>query len=134
MRVIDADGHVNECPATFDDKYLDPAFRSRRPAIVGSGGLFYWMIGEQVFPRRSGLGCNNFSTPARIDGKPTRHGALIEGRNLDTLDSQELTDLNARLEALDAEDIDVPGHLSDALSGLSADLRSSAHDGPVLVL
>ena len=38
MRVIDADGHVNECPATFDDKYLDPAFRSRRPAIVGLGG------------------------------------------------------------------------------------------------
>ena len=107
MRVIDADGHVNECPATFDDKYLDPAFRDRRPAIVGSGGLYYWMIGEQVFPRRSGLGCNNFSTPARIDGKPTRHGALIEGRNLDSLDSQELTDLNARIEALDAEDIDV---------------------------
>ena len=107
MRVIDADGHVNECPATFDDKYLDPAFRDRRPAIVGSGGMYYWMIGEQVFPRRSGLGCNNFSTPARIDGKPTKHGALIEGRNLDTLDSQELTDLNARIEALDAEDIDV---------------------------
>ena len=107
MQVIDADGHVNECPATFDDKYLDPAFRSRRPAIVGSGGLFYWMIGEQVVPRRSGLGCNNFSTPARVDGKPTRHGALIQGKNLDSLDSQELTDLNARLEALDAEDIDV---------------------------
>ena len=107
MRVIDADGHVNECPATFDDKYLDPAFRSRRPAIVGSGGLFYWMIGEQVVPRRSGFGCNNFSTPARVDGKPTRHGALIEGKNLDSLDSQELTDLNARLEAMDAEDIDV---------------------------
>ena len=107
MRVIDADGHVNECPATFDDKYMDPAFRSRRPAIVGSGGMFYWMIGEQVVPRRSGFGCNNFSTPARVDGKPTRHGALIEGKNLDSLDSQELTDLNARLEALDAEDIDV---------------------------
>ena len=107
MRVIDADGHVNECPATFDDKYMDPAFRSRRPAIVGSGGMFYWMIGEQVVPRRSGLGCNNFSTPARVDGKPTRHGALIEGKNLDSLDSQELTDLNARLEAMDAEAIDV---------------------------
>ena len=90
MRVIDADGHVR---VPTDDKYLDPAFRDRRPAIVGREGCT-WMIGEQVFPRRSGLGCNNFSTPARIDGKPTRHGALIEGRNLDSLDSQELTDLN----------------------------------------
>ena len=31
MRYIDADGHVEENPATFDDKYLDPAFRPVRP-------------------------------------------------------------------------------------------------------
>ena len=30
MRYIDADGHVEENPATFDDKYLDPAFRPVR--------------------------------------------------------------------------------------------------------
>ena len=105
MRIIDADGHVNECPATFDDKYMDPEFRSRRPVIVGSSGMYYWMIGEQLVPRRAGVGCNNFSTPARVDGQPTKHGALIEGRNRDSLESQELTDLTARLEALDAEDI-----------------------------
>ncbi len=105
MRIIDADGHVNECPATFDDKYMDPVFRSRRPVIVGSSGMYYWMIGEQLVPRRAGVGCNNFSTPARVDGQPTKHGALIEGRNRDSLESQELTDLTARLEALDAEDI-----------------------------
>ncbi len=26
MRVIDADGHVEENPVTFSDQYLDPAF------------------------------------------------------------------------------------------------------------
>ena len=31
MRVIDADGHVEENPITFSDKYFDPAFRAHRP-------------------------------------------------------------------------------------------------------
>ena len=107
MRVIDADGHVNEHPMTFDDRYLDPAFRARRPVIVTSEGRSCWKIEDQVFPRRAGTGCNNLSTPARVDGTPTRLGAFIEGELLDSLDSQELTDVNARIEALDAEDIDV---------------------------
>ncbi len=107
MRVIDADGHVNEHPATFDDRYLDPPFRSRRPVIVTSEERSCWKIDDQVFPRRAGTGCNNLSTPARVNGKPTRLGAFIEGELLDSLDSQELTDVNARIEALDAEGIDL---------------------------
>ena len=44
MRVIDADGHVEENPITFSDKYFDPAFRAHRPVVVpgsedGSGLL-----------------------------------------------------------------------------------------------
>lgn len=105
MQVIDADGHVNESLATFDDKYMDPAFRSQRPTVVGADNMYYWMIGEQLFPRRTGLGCNNFSTPASVNGKPTKHGALIEERNLDSLPSQELSDLTERVAALDAEEI-----------------------------
>ena len=34
-----ADGHVEESPATFDDKYLDPGFRAQRPRVVGVDGL-----------------------------------------------------------------------------------------------
>ena len=34
MRYVDADGHVEESPATFDDKYLDPNFRAQRPRVV----------------------------------------------------------------------------------------------------
>ena len=36
MMVIDADAHVEESPATFSDKYLDPAFRDRKPQVVRS--------------------------------------------------------------------------------------------------
>ena len=103
MRVIDADGHVEENPATFSDKYLDPAFRSRRPRVIGMDGLAYWMIDEQLFPRRVGRGCHNLGTPASYDGKPTKHAA----RKPDSLESMELTDLNARLKIMDEEGIGV---------------------------
>ncbi|MFQ5683964.1 MAG: amidohydrolase family protein [Candidatus Binatia bacterium] len=103
MRVIDADGHLEESPATFSDQYLDPAFRSRRPQVVGKDGLAYWMIEEQLFPRRVGRGCNNLGTPVSFEGKPTRHAA----RKSDSLESMELTDIKARLRAMDEEDIAV---------------------------
>lgn len=107
MYVIDADGHVNESPVTFSDKYLDPAFRSRRPNIACIDGMFYWMIDEQLFPRRVGRGCNNFGTPASYEGKPTRHGGWVQNRNADSIESQELTDVKARLKAMDEEEIAV---------------------------
>src|SRR2546422_576093 len=50
--VIDADGHVEEHDLTFSDKYLEPAFRAQRPQVVATDGLAYWMIEEQLFPRR----------------------------------------------------------------------------------
>src|SRR5688500_8755688 len=39
MAVIDADAHVEEWAATFSDKYLDPAFRARRPEVVATESL-----------------------------------------------------------------------------------------------
>ncbi len=101
MHVIDADGHVEENPATFSDQYLDPSFRSQRPRVVGMDGLAYWMIDEQLFPRRVGRGCHNLGTPASYDGKPTKHAA----RKSDSLESMELTDIKARLRAMDEEEI-----------------------------
>ncbi len=64
-------------------------------------GLAYWMIDEQLYPRRVGRGCHNLGTPVSYQGKPTRHAA----RKADSLESMELTDLNARLRAMDEEDI-----------------------------
>ena len=103
MRVIDADGHVEENPLTFSDKYFAPAFRPHRPQVVPGTeeGLAYWMIDEQLFPRRVGRGCNNLGTPASIDGKPVRHAQ----RKPDSLGSMELTNLNERLQIMDEENI-----------------------------
>ena len=38
MNCVDADGHVEECLDTFDDKYLDPKFRGQRPRWWGWTG------------------------------------------------------------------------------------------------
>lgn len=101
MRIIDADGHVEENLATFSDQYLDPAFRSQRPRVIGMDGLAYWMIDEQLYPRRVGRGCHNLGTPVSYEGRPTKHAA----RKPDSLESMELTDIKARLQAMDEEDI-----------------------------
>ena len=103
MRYIDVDGHVEESPETFSDPYLDPAFRAQRPRVIGMDGLAYWMIDEQLYPRRVGRGCNNLGTPARYDGKPAMHSV---GKP-DSIESMELTDIGARLRSLDEEEIAV---------------------------
>lgn len=103
MRVIDADGHVEENPVTFSDKYFDPAFRAERPQVVkgAEDGLAYWMIDEQLFPRRVGRGCNNLGTPVSYQGNPVRHAL----RKPDTIGSMELTHLSERLAIMDEENI-----------------------------
>lgn len=103
MRYIDADGHVEESPETFSDRYLDPAFRPQRPRVTGMDGLAYWVIDEQLFPRRVGRGCNNLGTPTRYDGRPAMHTI----NKPDSIESMELADLKARLDAMDAEEIAV---------------------------
>ena len=103
MRVIDADGHVEESPVTFSDHYLDPAFRSQRPRVIGMDGMAYWVIDEQLFPRRVGRGCHNLGTPVSYDGQRATHSL---GKP-DSPESMELTDIKARLQAMDEEDIAV---------------------------
>ena len=99
--VIDADGHVEENELTFSDKYLDPAFRGERPQVVGLDGLAYWMIEEQLFPRRLGRGCHNLGTPTSYGGKRT----VFTQAKPETLESLELRDPGARLQDMDAEDL-----------------------------
>lgn len=85
MQYIDADGHVEECLSTSSDQYLDPAFRPLRPTVIGGDGPAYWVIDEQMFPRRVGRGCNNLGTPASYDSKPTSNTALKP----DSIESEE---------------------------------------------
>ena len=101
LRVIDADGHVEENLDTFSDKYLDPAFRSLRPRVTAVDGLVYWVIDEQLYPRRVGPGCHNLGTPTNFNGQLAAH---TQGK-IDSIGSMELSDLTARLTAMDEEDI-----------------------------
>src|SRR5919197_4098740 len=101
--VIDADGHVEEHEQTFSDKSLEPAFRSQRPRVVGADGLAYWMIDEQLFPRRLGRGCHNLGTPTSYAGKRT----LFTQTKPESLESLELRDPAARLRDMDVEDLGV---------------------------
>lgn len=101
LRVIDADGHVEENLDTFSDKYLDPAFRSLRPRVTAVDGLVYWVIDEQLYPRRVGPGCHNLGTPTNFNGQIAAHS---QGKT-DSIGSMELSDLAARLTAMDEEDI-----------------------------
>jgi predicted TIM-barrel fold metal-dependent hydrolase len=103
MRVIDADGHVEENLDTFNDKYLDPMFRGLRPRVTGMDGLAYWVIDEQLFPRRVGPGCHNLGTPTNYNGQIAAHA---KGK-IDTIGSMELSDIAARVKAMDEEDIAV---------------------------
>jgi hypothetical protein len=101
--VIDADAHVEEHELTFSDTYLDPAFRAHRPQVVATDGLAYWMIEEQLFPRRLGRGCHNLGTPTSYRGKRTP----FTQTKPESLESLELRDPAARLRDMDAEDLGV---------------------------
>ena len=101
MRVIDADGHVEENLDTFSDKYLDPAFRALRPRVAGVDGMAYWVIEEQLYPRRVGPGCNNLGTPTNVNGQLAAHSS---GKK-ESIGNMELDDIPARLKLMDEEDI-----------------------------
>lgn len=103
MRVIDADGHVEENVDTFSDKYLDPAFRALRPRVTGVDGLAYWVIEEQLYPRRVGPGCHNLGTPTNVNGQVAAHSLSKQ----ESIASMELDDIAARLQLMDDEDIAV---------------------------
>jgi uncharacterized protein len=103
MPVYDADAHVEECPDTFSDKYLDPAFRGRRPEIVGNHGQPHWLIDYNVFPRFSGPGAQSLGTPTRLAGEPSIYTKMKP----ESIDILELRDAAGRVAHMQSEDIDL---------------------------
>ena len=101
MYLIDADGHVEESEATFSDEYMDPAFRLQRPRVVAVEQMVYWMIEEQMYPRRVGRGAHNLGTPASYKGEKTPHAR----KKSDTIGSMEIRGVTERVEAMDKEGI-----------------------------
>ncbi len=103
MMVIDADAHVQECLATFSDKYLDPAFRSRKPEVVRSDGRLYWRVEDQIYPRLVGRACHVMGTPTNYQGEKSFSAAALP----ETIESIEISDPKARLRDMDAEELAV---------------------------
>ncbi len=103
MIVIDADAHVEESPATFDDAYLDPAFRKRKPQVVNSEGRLYWRVEDQIYPRLFGRGCHNMGTPAHYEGQRSFYTASKP----ESIESIEISHPEARLKDMADEDLGV---------------------------
>ena len=106
LQAWDADGHVYESEVTFSDRYLDPAFRDRRPAVVevDASGTLAWAIDSRLFPTTSGPN-QSFGAPPSKGGVPSpRSRVLLESNSLE---STELRSAAARLEQMDRENIAV---------------------------
>ncbi|HYU20295.1 MAG TPA: amidohydrolase family protein [Chloroflexota bacterium] len=103
MRVIDADAHVEESPATFADPYWDPVFADRRPQVIQARESAYWLIDGRTWPRRTGRGAHHFATPAAVGQQKTRWTASKP----DPLESIVLSDVNARIRYNVSEGIDL---------------------------
>jgi uncharacterized protein len=103
MFVLDADAHVEENEATFTDEYLEPAYRDRRPRVVGLDQRAVWVIDDRIYPQRVGKGANTFATPPSLGAELT----ALSASKPDTLPSMTLSDVNARIQQMAAEQIDL---------------------------
>ncbi len=103
MAVIDADAHVEEWAATFSDKYLDPAYRARRPEVIATEKRVHWLIDGHIFPRFAGPGAHSLGTPTGYGLDRFTYSSLKR----ESVESLELRDPAARLADMEREDIDV---------------------------
>ena len=103
MAVIDADAHVEEWAATFSDKYLDPAFRARRPEVVATESRVHWLIDSQLFPRFTGPGAHSLGTPTGAGLERFTYSSL----KAESIESLELREPAARLADMDREGLDL---------------------------
>jgi predicted TIM-barrel fold metal-dependent hydrolase len=69
--------------------------------VTAVDGLVYWVIDEQLYPRRVGPGCHNLGTPTNFNGQVAAHS---QGKS-ESIGSMELSDLAARIKSMDEEDI-----------------------------
>ena len=98
INAFDGDGHVEEWEETFSDRYLEPAFRDRRPVVVETGEYehdYMWEIdGERM---RIG------GSPSSKDGVvSTEYIKMAEWRGAH--ESGEFHSAEDRLKVMDAED------------------------------
>lgn len=98
INAFDGDGHVEEWEETFSDRYLERAFRDRRPTVVETGEFehdYKWNIEGELF--RIG------GSPASKDGVvSTEYVKMAKWRG--PHESGEFHSAKDRLAVMDAED------------------------------
>ncbi|MFM1815978.1 MAG: hypothetical protein RLZ98_2673 [Pseudomonadota bacterium] len=98
INAYDGDGHVEEWEETFSDKYLEPAYRDRRPVVIETGEYehdYIWLIDGQ----RLRIG----GSPSSKDGVvSTEYQKMAKWRG--PHESGEFHSAADRLAVMDAED------------------------------
>ena len=98
INAFDGDGHVEEWEETFSDRYLEPAFRDRRPVVVETGEYehdYMWEIDGQRM---------------RIGGSPSSRDGVVSTEYVKMAkwrgphESGEFHSAGDRLAVMDAED------------------------------
>ena len=99
--IIDADGHLFETEAIFEE-YMEPSLRNYRPRLIGDEeGHFFWVVDGATKYRRPGLpGAGN-------PGSAAPPGKALAPFRRAPVGSQTLADVKERLRDLDKEEIDV---------------------------
>jgi predicted TIM-barrel fold metal-dependent hydrolase len=106
LQAWDADGHVFESEVTFSDKYLEPAFRHRRPVVVemDTSGTLGWAIDSRLSPTTTGPN-QSFGGPPTKGGVPSLRTRTMMQAN--PLESIEFRSAAARLQQMDRENLAV---------------------------
>jgi predicted TIM-barrel fold metal-dependent hydrolase len=94
VNVFDTDAHVEESEETFASLTGE-----ERPRVIEGEKRAFWLIEGRTFPRLSGKGVHTFGSPHLRKKYDPQRRARVE--------SQELSDPQARLQDMDREGIDV---------------------------
>ena len=70
LRIIDADGHVQERDANWQD-LLDPPYRNQAPTMVEFNGRKHLLLEGKVWAKPSGIGCGIGTAPITRRPQPT---------------------------------------------------------------
>jgi uncharacterized protein len=70
MKIIDADGHVQERDANWQE-LLDPPYRNQAPAMVEFNGRKHLLLEGKVWAKPSGIGCGIGTAPITRRPQPT---------------------------------------------------------------
>ena len=112
MKVFDCDSHVQEGEKTFADEYWDQTYLGRRPMVVASDvqGNLSFVIDSLTHQRLTGPSITLSGSPMSKNGVPSplfaaQMEAALKKGHIDTLESAELHNGQARVEQMDREDL-----------------------------